>query len=315
MLVKHLLNEATAAESEVVNNWINKDANNKEYYNQLKTIWDSSKKLGTTSKVDEDNAWINFQSRISRISPTQRFQRNNRFYLVKIAAAIALLFIIGLVTFFSVSKKAIAKIALLKTYDNTLTDTLTDGTIITLNKNSAINYPIGFPGKTRPVSLAGEAFFLVAHNKKKPFIIMVKNIEVTVVGTSFNINSDINYTEIIVETGNVKVTKASNTVFLSAGEKLQIPNNNSIGIKGVTDDKLYNYYRTKQFVCNGTPLWRLVKVLNKAYGANIIIGRKDLNNYSLNTTFNNVPLDKILEIIHLTFNIGVVKQNGQVILN
>lgn len=314
-MVKYLLNEATTAESEVVNNWISEDAANKEYYNQLKTIWNSSKKLAAASNVDENIAWQTFQHRIATAPLTEIILKPNGFGWMKIAAAIALLVSIGVVTYFSVSKKNTPEIAFVKTVGNILTDTLTDGSVITLNKNSSISYPRRFNGKTRPVTLTGEAFFSVAPDTKKPFVITVNNVQVTVVGTSFNINSKTWNTEVIVETGIVTVTKGENTITLTAGEKLQIPADNSIGTKQPVNDKLYNYYRSKEFVCGDTPLWKLVQVLNEAYGTNISIGRKELNNYKLNTTFNNESLDKILEIIHLTFDIEVVKQNGQIILN
>ena len=313
--MKYLLNEATADESEVVNNWISEAAANKEYYNQLKTIWDSSKKLAATSSVDENIAWQNFQHRIATASSPEIILKRSRFGWMKIAAAITLLISIGLVTYFSLSKKNNTEIALVKTAGNILTDTLTDVSVVTLNKNSSISYPKIFNEKSRRVTLNGEAFFAVAPDTKKPFVITVNNVQVTVVGTSFNINSKTGNTEVIVETGVVTVTKGGNTITLTAGEKLQIPADNNIGTKQPVNDKLYNYYRTKEFVCDDTPLWKLVQVLNEAYGTNISIGRKELNNSKLNTTFNNESLDKILEIIHLTFDIEVIKQNGQIILN
>jgi ferric-dicitrate binding protein FerR (iron transport regulator) len=58
-----------------------------------------------------------------------------------------------------------------------------------------------------------------------------------------------------------------------------------------------------------------VEVLNEAYNARITIGRKELAGLRLDATFNNESLDKILEIIHLTFDIRVTRQDDQIILN
>jgi transmembrane sensor len=80
-------------------------------------------------------------------------------------------------------------------------------------------------------------------------------------------------------------------------------------------DKLYNYYRTKEFVCDDTPLWKLVQVVNEAYNVKIIIGRKELNDKTLTTTFYNESLEQVLEVIRLTFDITVIKkEDGQIIL-
>ena len=143
----------------------------------------------------------------------------------------------------------------------------------------------------------------------------VNDVRVTVVGTSFNIKSENGSTEVVVETGIVRVTRSGKTVELTAGEKINLHANDSNVTKEAVTDKLYNYYRSKVFVCDDTPLWKLVQVLNEAYDANIIIGRKELNDKKLNTTFNNESLEQVLEIIHLTFDITVIKkEDGQIIL-
>ena len=60
-------------------------------------------------------------------------------------------------------------------------------------------------------------------------------------------------------------------------------------------DKLYNYYRTKQFVCDDTPLWKLVEVVNEAYNSNILIGDPAIRNLTITTTFDNESLDQVLQ--------------------
>jgi ferric-dicitrate binding protein FerR (iron transport regulator) len=193
-------------------------------------------------------------------------------------------------------------------------DTLADGSVVTLNKNARIHYPSRFTGNSRPVTLEGEAFFNVTANKEKPFIIRVKDISITVVGTSFNVSSKNGMTEIIVETGIVQVRKDNRVVELRRGESTRVKDGDLTMTKDRVADKLYNYYRSKEFVCDDTPLWKLVEVLNAAYDANIIISNDELRNLKLNTTFNNESLDKILEVISLTFGINISKEGNQIIL-
>lgn len=66
---------------------------------------------------------------------------------------------------------------------------LPDGTIVWLNASSSITYPTAFPGNTRVVSITGEAYFEVAKNPRKPFTVKTYKDEITVKGTSFNVNS------------------------------------------------------------------------------------------------------------------------------
>ena len=55
-------------------------------------------------------------------------------------------------------------------------------------------------------------------------------------------------------------------------------------------------------------------MLNEAYKTNIVFGKEELKELRMNTTFNNESLDQVLEVIHLTFNITVRKENGKIIL-
>lgn len=67
--------------------------------------------------------------------------------------------------------------------------TLHDGTTVWLNAQSTLTYPAHFSGKTRRVTVIGEAYFEVAKNKKRPFIVSTQNMEMKVLGTQFNIYS------------------------------------------------------------------------------------------------------------------------------
>ncbi|MCT4601297.1 MAG: FecR family protein, partial [Marinifilum sp.] len=67
--------------------------------------------------------------------------------------------------------------------------TLADGTNVWLNSDSEIRYPVQFNQDTRKVWIAGEVYFDVAHNKKKSFVVNVRNIEIEVLGTKFNVEA------------------------------------------------------------------------------------------------------------------------------
>jgi ferric-dicitrate binding protein FerR (iron transport regulator) len=67
--------------------------------------------------------------------------------------------------------------------------TLADGTKVWLNAASSITFPTSFTGKERKVSISGEAYFEVASNPSHPFIVSARGMDVTVLGTHFNINA------------------------------------------------------------------------------------------------------------------------------
>lgn len=312
--MKHLLGEVSPGEEKAVNEWMNESVTNREYYKQLKKIWDSSKELAAESAVDVNQAWERFQDRVAGKNESPKTLNRNRFSWLRVAASVILIVGLGFAAYFMINNSK-PKEMIAQTGQNVLVDTLPDGSVITLNKRSTITYPSKFKGNTRSISLKGEAFFNVAPDKEKPFIISVNDVQVTVVGTSFNIKSENGNTEVVVETGIVRVTRSGKNVELIAGEKINMHADDSVATKEAVTDKLYNYYRSKVFVCDDTPLWKLVQVLNEAYDANIVIGRKELNDKKLNTTFNNESLDQVLEVIHLTFDITITKkEDGQIIL-
>ncbi|HEY5967751.1 MAG TPA: FecR domain-containing protein [Chitinophagaceae bacterium] len=312
--MKHLLGEASPEEEQMVTEWMKESETHQEYYNQFKKIWDQSKALASGSTVDVNKAWERFQNRIGGQQEPVKIIKP-RFSWLRIAASVILVAGLGITLFILINKNTASKEMVAQTGQNILIDTLPDGSVITLNKRSTVTYPSKFKGNTRAIALKGEAFFNVAPDKKKPFIISVNDVQVTVVGTSFNIKSENGSTEVVVETGIVRVTRSGKTVELNAGEKIVMSANDSIASKEAVDDKLYNYYRSKEFVCDETPLWKLVQVLNEAYDAKIIIGRKELNDMRITTTFYNESLEKVLEVIHLTLDIEVIiKEDGQIIL-
>jgi ferric-dicitrate binding protein FerR (iron transport regulator) len=317
LLVKYLLGEITPEEQVTVKDWISANDTNRRYFEQFQLIWDKSRVLAATSTVNENAAWLRFQQRINNSTTTTEeapvIPIRKKYNWMR-AAAILVLVVSVLGLYFLWNQKP-AELLVIATRDHVLADTLPDGSVVTLNRNSSLTYPEKFKGRERLVDLKGEGFFNVKADKSKPFIVHINDITVSVVGTSFNIKNTEGKTEIIVETGIVRVSKAGRTTELKAGDKLFLNQADSVLSKEKTPDKLYNYYRSKEFVCNNTPLWKLVDVLNEAYDANIVIESKDVRSLLLTTTFDNESLDNILDILSKTFEgIVIEKKENKIII-
>lgn len=335
LLVKYLLEEASPEERQQVTAWMSDQKENQQYFDQFKTIWDAAQSLAITAEVNEEKAWQRLQYRMSTgdyevnaentnftndsdSSPSVKSDKSvksvpsAKSVFSRIAASIILIAGIGLFGYLLVNRNQVEQLAL-NSGNEVKIDTLSDGSIITLNKASSLSYPSKFKGDKRAVALKGEAFFNITPDTKKPFIISVDSIEVTVVGTSFNIKAEKESTEIIVETGIVRVATSGQSVELRAGERIVFNAGGTIAKEKVSD-KLYNYYRSKEFVCDNTPLWKLVEVIKQAYQTDIVIGREELRNLPMNATFNNESLDQVLKVISLTFDIKVSKEENRIIL-
>ena len=315
LLVKYLLHEASPAEQKQVTEWIGLSADNQRYFEQFRLIWDQSSQLAGASAMDENKAWERFQLRVGEMAP-QKINKNRQVWL-RIAASFVIIAGATLFTYLLRDKQHRQEPVMLAitTISEVKTDTLPDGSIATLNKRSGLSYPSVFKGKTRKVTLKGEAFFNITPDQAKPFIIDVNDVQIKVVGTSFNVKSGDSGTEVIVETGIVQVSKGAEIVELKAGERILLPKSDTTAEKEVSADKLYNYYVSHTFVCDNTPLWKLVDKLNEAFGANIIIARRELRGLPLTVTFDGESLDVILNIISQTLLVKISSKDNRIIIN
>ena len=362
LLVKVLLGEASPAELDEVQHWVALHPANEKYLADFRRIWEESRKLAVQSTVNEDEAWNDFRRRIGNVAEeggrakssddggdTGRTERNesvdmtgrdtvSRRAVVKrlvsgsrqwLRVAAVLLLLVGGGRLYYKYQYLPAQFAVVYSEDHVVTDTLPEGTIVTLNKQSSIRYKKLLAGSTRAVELEGEAFFNVAPDKNKPFVVTANGVLIKVIGTSFNVKTgkevktDVakngtdatkGVTEVIVETGGVEVTSDQHTIRLGSHEKALVPGNNQQPVKEENGDDLYNYYRTHEFVCNGLPLERLVEKLNEVYKLHVVIGDSRLRNLPLTATFREESPDEILYVITRTLKITLVRNGEEIIL-
>lgn len=112
---------------------------------------------------------------------------------IKIAAAVALILSFALTYRYLIVRTKKPQIVKLITKENPRgrksTIFLKDGTTVYLNAESSITFPEKFSDTLRNIQLTGEAYFEVAHNADKPFVVHTQNLDVTVLGTTFNVNA------------------------------------------------------------------------------------------------------------------------------
>ncbi len=313
LLIGYLLNEVSADQARDIETWRLEDPNNERRFKRFQLIWETSMQFDLKDPIDA-------QDSLSRLRNKINDQRSGNWAIVQLKPkynwlkAVAALVVIAGVAWFYTTTPFVR--SLKSTTDQLVKiDTLSDGSVITLNKNSVLEYPSRFQNKQRLVVLAkGEAFFNVTPDRNKPFLIKSGIMLIRVVGTSFNVKLRNGNVEVIVETGKVQVSKGESHIYLKPGEKITVSKNSAALKKEITPDLLYNYYRTKTFVADDTPLWRMVQVLNEAYDTKIVIHNPAIKNLPLNTTFKNESLDEILTVISRTFKITVEKKQDQILL-
>lgn len=196
---------------------------------------------------------------------------------------------------------------------------LPDGSRIWLNKGTKIEYNQQFGIGNRNVLLNGEAYFEVAKNKKLAFVVKTKSIDVTAMGTSFNVNAydDGNEVTTTLYTGKVNVQSTL------TGYKT-ILNPFEVAVFSKTKDKITTYVFTgpdkpvwmePEFRFDMLPLIDISKQLERNYNVVFVYRNQKIKHLKFSGTFDrDEKLDEILRVIKINTNIDYAIKNDSVII-
>lgn len=238
---------------------------------------------------------------------------------IKIAAAMVLILISAGLTFFLTmsGKKQRLSAAIDTTAMNTIEVAegkmklveLSDGTRIWLNAATRFSYPKEFSSKTREVTLLeGEAFFDVAHETNRPFIVHSKGLSTQVLGTSFNIDA-YNFSKCVkisVATGKVGVNRGKEVIgFLTPNEEIKYKLLLNKSIKSTSDGKIASSWRTGVIVLDYVDFESLQAILFNNYNYVLKTGKRDLNQLHFSATLKKT--DRIEDVMKLLSSINQTK--------
>ncbi len=191
-----------------------------------------------------------------------------------------------------------------------LTITLSDGTVVKLNSGTKLEFPNTFSGDNREVTLEGEAFFDVAKNPDSPFIINLKDLKVTVLGTSFNIDSygDENDVSVAVVSGKVAVSPnemawKENTSHLTKNQVLTYNKTNKSIKTELKDVSDLIAWKDKTLVFNNADLPSIEKELEKWFDVEIEVKVKEGEAVSFSGRYVNQSMVSVLEGICFSSNL------------
>lgn len=314
LLAKYFVQETDDVENQAILQWLDAKEENRQFYRQLKKVWEGVELARDSQPVDIDRAWQQFKNKLNtKPSTGGKFVNfpGSTFKVWYVAASIALLFCIALTYLFLFQQNDPARMLSFSAKDQTRVLYMPDSSKVTLNRNSRIDFPSKFAGKNREISLEGEAFFEVKPNPGKAFIVKAGKVEVKVLGTSFNVRSYKNQLEIVVvvKEGKVAVAAPRKEVVLEKNGKAIFDKSKEELQKSVNQDKNYLSYQNLVFVFEQTPLKEVVARLNADYQADIRLANQEIGECQLTVTFENESLTKILEIIGETLSLKVVHQD------
>ncbi|CAN5524990.1 FecR family protein [soil metagenome] len=322
LLKKYRLGQCTKEELDIINQWYDSFDNE----NELSEPTDHSKLQSVKMNMfDEINRQINLSEANTKesqyfINSDTKIPFFNTAKWLKIAAV--LLIGVGFIFYLSdrnkgnIDNETVIAEEISDGDDLPSTIFLSDGSIIYLKEDSHLEYPNHFSGNTREVTLVGEAFFKVAKDENKPFIIYSNNLTTRVLGTSFNIkayeNDDL--LEVSVVTGKVSVSVNNYTdndtaemdikevVLISNQRAIYTRKNNSLIQAKVKDSIVYESFENRKLVFNETPLDEIINLLNSSYEVNINLANPNLKNCYITAELSEESLE--ISLLILTKAIG-----------
>lgn len=192
---------------------------------------------------------------------------------------------------------------------------LPDGTKIVLNSDSRLTLSRSFNRHTREVELDGEAFFDVAKDSTRLFIIRCGQESYIVRGTSFNINSysSDGYSVATLHEGSLEARVKSDIIKLEPGEELRVDDNaSSLTKHRVNVENSTNWINTTKIIFDDTPLRQVANRLARKYQVSINV-QPEIGNIPYTGVNDDETVDEVLRLLEITapVSLTVTRNNNE----
>jgi transmembrane sensor len=310
LLVKYLHNECSGEEIEIVRNWLKADPGNIKILNELNEIQILTSPTNTLINPDTENEW----QRIVKRAGIQNIPLKKRSFL-KIQPKIwrlaaAFLFICASFAVYNLffTQKSQNMIEIYSSGKEIEQHILPDKSHIWLSPQSKVAYPESFSNNKREIILHGEAFFDIAKDSMKPFIIQAGKTKVVILGTSFTYRSFIkdNQDILIVNSGKVAFydqENISNYIIVEAGYTAIYDYTSKTIQKMKTSGINLFALKTGKMIFENENLGNIALELSKYYKKEISLKDSLLKNIKLTVTFDNLPINQALKMLEVALDI------------
>lgn len=291
LMAAYFAGEASGAKQIELAEWIQASSDNQAQFEEARKIWHSYASSQLFQRAPTDVAWMTISDKISKKAKARRSaaMRPLRTKLYLAAAILAGIALISTLILRNISSTEMLKV----TSDGTpVTFGLPDGSIISLHYGK-ITYPKVFDSE-RAISLEGEAYFEVAKDSLKPFVITADNAEIKVLGTKFLVNEQ----KVVVSQGKVAVKSYANAgehVLLLAGQEAFIRNGKPV-VQQVKDQNQLSW-KNKELYFKDTKLSDVAFQVGRHFDVPITIANDSLASMTVTASFRNQNIESVLKVI------------------
>ncbi|WP_321334138.1 FecR domain-containing protein [uncultured Bacteroides sp.] len=289
-----------AEETKVIEEWITKSEENKQIVKQLLSINLAVDAKGLLDIRDTEQALQKVKDRI------RSRKYNWKIWTQRVAAILFLPLLIGYLLLWNDKYRETPQMVEVKTNPGITTSViLPDSTVVYLNSESSLRYPSKFSGKIRNVEIRGEAYFEVAKNPKKQFVVSTYNgSQIKVYGTKFNLESyeTDDYISTTLLEGSIGFSfKAKDGAYkqirIHPHQKLVYQPQEEKTNLYLTKGDVETAWKDGKIIFDNTPMADVLRMLSKRFNVEFIISANRLNNYSFTGMLTTQRLDMVLKYL------------------
>lgn len=262
------------------------------------------------SQYSADQTYFHIEQTISKHII---FRKRQLIRYVGSAAAILLISLISLHLYEIFSTPRMEYIA--TAYGESKDINLPDGTTITLNSLSSISYPRDLKGDIRLIKLEGEAYFDVAKNPLKPFVVIVNNIEVKVLGTKFNVeayeNEENITTSLFEGSVSINVYNGVSKKLLPGDKAVYNKSSGEVNASHTVDINNQIYWMKRILYFDNEPLSSIFKTLAREKDIHFQIQNPTIGKLRITASFDKKEsMDEILNILSQSGDFSYIRQGN-----
>ncbi len=173
-----------------------------------------------------------------------------------------------------------------------------DGTEVFLNADTKIRYPNRFGLRKREIYLEGEAYFNVASNRSRPFVVHAQHTETEVVGTSFNVRAygNSNTIEVVLDEGRTAFHVHQNSYPMLPGQKIEYDKSTGrITLRNLINPSNASLWKKNVLHFYDTPLAEVIKELERRFDVQFHVQDAAALNYSYTLTTKQPGIENVLK--------------------
>lgn len=317
ILLDKLFNgNATEEEIELLYNWMKNEETSKEFDSYCAYLWNNS--FNQIPPQTEQEMWTVIRSKIGIVNKKKRIRFSSAFYKIASMILLPLFLCMGIYTFhiFNTEKERESD-----TYEVSV-DKGQKASVILPDKtkawiNSATKLIYNYTRNERNVSLDGEAYFEIAKDPNKKFLIRCNGLNIEALGTALNVKGygkDVAVSVVLIE-GKIKVFNDVNSILLSPNQTISYNKQDNTFLRyEVEDISTVDFWRRNMLYFQSESLENIAKTIERMYDVTVRFEDEKLKDIPFSGTIRNSNLNNVLHIISLTYPIAYEINNDTVIL-